>query len=117
MTIYAERRQYETTFGKEIPAMGPFKNFNPKLQGPGGSKIKAGLYGAYQLGKFVSRRPWARGTLTGTLIGTGTGLIGKRKNARTNQFNKALRTNIKHRYRKRRSFERGACQCCNCTCH
>ncbi len=107
--------------GKDIPGMGPFRNYKPKLVGPAGSKIKAGIYIGYQVGKFIMSRPWAKGTLTGTAIGTGLGLIGEAPS--DNQHIKTLRSGGKRSNSRSRHKKYGAhskrrsnchCQCTRC---
>ncbi len=110
-------KHYETfNIGRDIPGMGPFRNFNPKLSGPGGSKIKAGIYIGWKVGKFIASRPWAQGTLTGTAIGTGLGLIGETP---TNGGNpQALRTNGKQSggFRRRKTNRAYSSRRSNCHC-
>ncbi len=110
MTIYAHRRTYEDTFGKEVPAMGPWKNIKPKIYGPGAGKIKAGIYAAYTISKFVSQRPWALGTLTGTAIGTGLALNGE-TNVTPDSYNQALSSNSYNVNRFRRNQYRNTSSC------
>ncbi len=64
------------SLGKDIPAMGPFKNYKPSIVGPHSSKIKVGIYIGLKVGRYVLSRPWAKGTLSGTAIGTGLNLDG-----------------------------------------
>ncbi len=65
------------SIGKDVPAMGPWKNYRPAIVGPHSSKIKVGIYIGYKLGRFLLGRPWVKGALSGAAIGTGIGLIGE----------------------------------------
>ncbi len=106
--------------GKDIPAMGPFKNYNPRFVGPVGSKIKFGIIVGGRLGKYLLSRPWAKGTLTGTAIGTGLGIEdgSNETNVGTAGYNKAHA-----QYRKRggshRKYtkHRNRTSCCSNCCH
>ncbi len=116
MVIYGRP---DFTIGKDVPAMGPFKNYKPNIVGPGSGKIKVGIYIATQIGQFVLKRPWAKGTLTGTAIGTGLGLVGETaKDAGTANYYQALyqrgkRSNRKRRYKNYRTRS----GCCSNSCH
>ncbi len=116
MAIYG-RPDY--SLGKDYPTMGPWKNFNPKLVGPGGSKVKVAIYAGYQIGKFLWSRPWVKGSLTGIAIGTGLGIVGTfQTDVGTINNNQALR-----QYRKRsgnfrkRSTNRTRSGCYPKCCH
>ncbi len=95
--------------GKDVPAMGPFKNYKPKLMGPGSAKVKGAIIIGGKIAKYIYSRPWAKGTLTGTAIGSGVALI-----APSNPFRKTHRTKYpgissskRNRYNPNRKF---------CTC-
>ncbi len=100
-------RVYDSmSFGRDVPAMGPFRNFNPKFVGPAGGKVKAIIYTGYKLSRFIASRPWAKGTLTGTAIGTGLGLNGENETGNNN--NQALRAVRQRSGRIRRHKKYGA---------
>ncbi len=114
MTIYDIPDRY--SIGKDIPTVGPFKGYKPNIVGPGAGKIKAGIYAAYTIGKFVAKRPWAQGTIAGTAIGTGvtinSGTIPTQPPAYS--VKKALRSAQSVRSRSWRSKQGRVHKCCQC---
>ncbi len=110
MTIYG--RPDQLSIGKDIPAMGPFKGFKPNIVGPGAGKIKVLIYGGIQVGRFVLSRPWAKGTITGTLIGTGLTIGDDPTQSISNQFNQTLRPVRRRFTRKRRYKVNNMHNCC-----
>ncbi len=112
MVIYGRP---DFSLGKDFPTMGPFKNYRPKIIGPGSGKIKAGIYAGYQIGKFLYSRPWVKGTLTGTVLGTATGLgidaPGNNNHKTLQQYGK--RSNSYGRYKKRRANSSSRYCCCH----
>ncbi len=114
MVIYG-RPNYSV--GKDFPAMGPFRNLRPNIVGPGSGKIKFGILVAGRIAKYILSRPWAKGTLTGTAIGTGIGLDGfQEENASTDSIAKAYSTTRSGSNRYRRNLKRGNRHGNRCTC-
>ncbi len=96
--------------GKNVPAMGPFKNFNPKLQGPGSGKIKAAIYAARLAGKYFKRNP-----RFAARIGAVAGGALVSNYASDNKYRKTLRA-TKSRYSTRRRYyadKHRFCCCCS----
>ncbi len=117
MTIYdiADR----LSIGKDYPTSGPYKPYRPNIIGPGSGKIKAAIYAGYQIGKFILSRPWAKGTLTGTAIGTGLALDGfqdEETNGSSYSNQKALRSSRSNSYRSRRNRCPKNCNCKRHSC-
>ncbi len=69
MTIYA--RSDQLSVGKDIPALGPFKNFKPNLVGPVGGKLKV----AIKIAQAAASGEGISGLLAGTILGTGVALV------------------------------------------
>ncbi len=106
--------------GKDIPAMGPFRNYQPKLQGPGSGKLKAVIIAGQFAYNQLKNRPSLGGALTGIAIGTGV-TLDYGENASSNQLDKALRAIRQYSSRKRsskgrRPGKRSHTKCCRC-CH
>lgn len=97
------------TIGKELPSLGPFRNFKPKIYGPGSGKFKA----AVAAGQFVwKHKERIFGILTGNAIGTGLLLDGSQKNARSYKQYQTLRSQKQLYNRGRRSKQRQYNNCC-----
>ncbi len=106
--------EFDLGLGKDVPAMGPFRNLKVNLQGPGAGKIKVGVYIAGKLAQFVSRRPWAKGVASGIALSGSYEVI---RNGKTNRnFQKARRTNQSSYYRKRSSNKYYVGKCCRPKC-
>ncbi len=105
------------SIGKEVPSMGPFKSFRPKLVGPGSGKVKAAIRGMYYVGRYFRKNPrfGARigAVATGAAVRYGT-------NATNNQYRKAYGTAKSGRggFRSNNSYNnRVQCCCTSCNCH
>ncbi len=114
MAIFEATDTWNQSIGKDVPAMGPFRNFKVNLVGPGGGKvrgaIKAGLYISRYISKSNSR---LAGSIAGTSIASGLAL----NNAADNQFNQTLRpvsryNNSFRSGRTQRTSKRNCCTCC-----
>ncbi len=75
---FTEQGVYSGNLGKDIPGMGPFKNFKPNLQGPGSGKIKFAILVGGKLVWYYKER--VAGVATGIAIGTGASLDGTTSN-------------------------------------
>ncbi len=107
-------------FGKDVPAMGPFKNYRPNIVGPHSSKIKVGIYIGTQLGKFLWSRPWVKGTLSGIAISSGVNLIGPKNGSPVGNYKAHAkyrkRGNSKQYNKKYRTGRRQVAKRCHCCC-
>ncbi len=115
MTIYVPTDEYSgVSLGKDIPGMGPFRNFTPKLQGPGSAKIKIAIRAA-QFGYRYFRKNPRFGARIGAVAG-GAGVRyaadnqyrETRGSAFTVRSGKRSYNGFKYRVRKSKS-------CCCCT--
>ncbi len=99
MTIYGVP---EYRIGKNYPGQGPFRNFTPKLVGPGSGKVKILIRAGQYIGRQLYARPTLSGSITGIAIGTGLTV----NRVETNyKFNQALRY-TKQSYRSRFKYYR-----------
>ncbi len=57
MAIADPRGIYQGGIGKDVPAMGPFRNYQPKIQGPGSGKIKAIISGGKYVYGYFKKNP------------------------------------------------------------
>ncbi len=102
------------TLGKDSPYGKSTSLFRPNLNTPGGGKIKAGIYIGYKLGRYIMSRPWAKGTLTGTILGTGLGLDGtKTTNVGSANHYQAYDKSRKRSNNKRYNKTHRANRCCH----
>ncbi len=99
------------SIGKDVPAMGPFKSFKPKIIGPGSGKAKLLFRG----GKYVYNYLYKYPKFSGSLTGIGGSLVasqytrGKARGAEV-PIHGGFRRFGRSGYRKRTS---NTC-CCNC---
>ncbi len=112
MPIYQADDSFTQGIGKDVPAMGPFKNYSPKLMGP---KIGPGGFigGAISIGTHVYKNYKFYTKMFSALAGTGVsgGINGK---GNSSQY-KALQTRFAVQRRKRRGGKQNAhpvCCCC-----
>ncbi len=116
MVIYDLPSRFST--GRDVPYGKSTQLFRPNLNTPGGGKIKAGIYIGYKVGRYILSRPWAKGTITGTAIGTGLGLVGTiQTDSPSNSYNQAYgqyrkRTTNKRNRRKYRVSSSRCPKCC-----
>ncbi len=104
------------SLGKDVPGMGPFKNYTPKLQGPGSGKIKAAIYAA-QLGYRYFKRNPRFGARIGAVAG-GAGVSYYFGKTQANGPYRKTRSSIQSRYySKRNARNKNADKCCCCTKH
>ncbi len=113
MTIYVPSDELSgVSIGKDIPGMGPFRNYTPKLQGPGGAKVKIAILAA-KYGYNYVRKHYKFFTGVGVVASGAAVNYGKTK---TNGPYRETRGTIQSRYyRKRNARNKNFDQCCCCT--
>ncbi len=99
---------YGSGLGKDVPAMGPFRNYTPKLQG-GKGRFAGVIKGGTILYNFARKHPYFTGGAGAIAIGAG--LSGR--NATQSEYNKALSANFagKRGFRSRKKYSRNTCCC------
>ncbi len=111
MTLYEPSGLGQLSIGKDIPALGPFRNFKPNLVGPIGGKFK----GALRIARYLTSGSRGAGILAGTAIGTGVGLSGNQK-VRSVPNYKALRGKNKRFNLIRSRKQQHRCRCNRSRC-
>ncbi len=94
--------------GKDFPASGPFKSYQPKVIGPGSGKLKV----AIRIANYLLSRKGIAGTLSGAVIGTGLALDGQ-KNISSQSYRLSQAYN-KPRHRNNINRQRKKHNCCRC---
>ncbi len=89
MVLAEVRDVFNQSIGKDIPAMGPFKNYKPNLKGPGGAKIKGAILAGQFAWKYFFSKPKLVGIVAGTAIAGGLQIVGPSNN----QFNQTYSSN------------------------
>ncbi len=110
MAIYEPASEFNRSIGKDIPAMGPFKNYKPNLIGPAGGKIKALIRGGVYVGSYFSRNPRFAARIAAVGVGYGVS-----RYASSNKYGKAYSPK-KFGYNRKRSnnkFTTSKCCCCS----
>ncbi len=110
MALAVPSSGFNLGLGKDIPGMGPFKNYQPKLHGPGSGRIKAVIYGANYVARYFRKNP-----RFGARIGAVAG--GAAVNASRNKYGKALYPNFSKRNRFRSNSKYKANRRDSCKCH
>ncbi len=110
MPLY-EPTGLQGTIGKDIPAMGPFKGMQIKLQGPGSGKIKLAIAIAQYGWRFVKKHPRIVGFASGTAIASGL-KVGS--DAPSSKYRKALRSVQSVHYRQWSARHKRTAKCCCC---
>ncbi len=108
MAIY-ETGIYGSGVGKDFPAMGPFRNFQPRILGPGG-RFGGIVSGAYTLGKFLWKN---RRKIQGTaIVATGAGVAGIKYGKTNGKFRQTYSTNGFYNRRSHKYNTTDVCHCC-----
>ncbi len=100
--------------GKNIPALGPFKNFKPNIIGPGGGKIKAVIKGGVYVARYFRRNPRFGARIAAVGVGYGVS-----RYAASNKYRKAFQSRKSVYSRKWRNFRKDnsrRCECARCCC-
>ncbi len=106
MTIAIAADQFTIGIGKDVPAMGPFKSYSPRLAGRGGGIVQ----GAYTLGRHVYRH-YRKYTKLGSAI-AGAGVAQYAKNSSSYNYRQTLRTKNKYKSSFRSRAPKQNCKCC-----
>ncbi len=102
------------SLGKDVPAMGPFRSYNPKYLGFGGGKVKAVISGLYYASRYFRKNPRFGARIGAVAAGAGI------RYASDYKKHQALRPFTSRSYRKR-SYNRATSRdnhcrrCCSCT--
>ncbi len=111
--IYQATDEFNVGLGKDVPAMGPFRNYMPKIQGPGSGRIKAVIIGANYVYRYFRKNP-----RFGARIAAVGGGYGVSRYATSNKYRKTHRAvqsvyNRKRRGKQRRIVKHPCCTICN----
>ncbi len=82
---------------------------------PGGGRISSIVQGAYYVGRYFRKNPRFGARIAAVAGGAGVKYYAS-QNARSNQYNQALRPSYISRYSKRRKQYNGNCRCCHQRC-
>ncbi len=99
--------------GKDIPGMGPFKNYRPNLAGPGSGKVKAIIRGGQYAYSYFRRNPRFGARIAAVSGGYGVSRYYAR-NATKGSYRKASNSKqfSKRSFRSYRNSDTGGCCCC-----
>ncbi len=117
MAIYGNR-ELDLSIGKDIPAMGPWKNFNPNLVGPG---VGPGglLRGIKEASRFVAKNYKFFTRIA--VIPSGTGIAGLEIGSQTpnryfkksSQAYRPAQSRSNYRRKQGRIHPNRCCKCCH----